>query len=146
MVLTESSAKKFFGNEDPMGRILIFSNDNLAMKVTGIAEDPPVNSHIRFNYLVSITSSDIGKSEDWLSSNLQTYFILNKGSDINIAGRKVNGLIEKYIGPKYEQSSGITLQQLKETGGAFAYIIDPVKARSPTSASPSRFPNPGIFW
>ena len=54
IVLTESSAKKFFGNEDPMGRILIFSNDNLAMKITGIAEDPPVNSHIRFNYLVSI--------------------------------------------------------------------------------------------
>jgi putative ABC transport system permease protein len=49
IVLTESIANKFFGNGEKLGRILTFSNDNKAMKVTGVVADPPNNTHFNFN-------------------------------------------------------------------------------------------------
>ncbi|MCK5278299.1 MAG: ABC transporter permease, partial [Cyclobacteriaceae bacterium] len=50
IVLTETMAKKYFGDEDPMGKILTVANHRQAMKVTGVAADPPHNTHIRFNF------------------------------------------------------------------------------------------------
>ena len=127
MVLTESSAKKFFGKEDPMGKLLIFSNDNKTMKVTGIAQDPPENSHIKFHYLVSFSSNDFGKSDNWLGNSLQTYFILNKSADIQATRKKINDLILKYVGPQMQQFVGLTMDQFIKNGGAYGYLVDPVK-------------------
>ena len=58
IVLSESSARKIFGNEDPVGKLLTFSNANKTMKVTGVARNAPDNSHIKFNYIVSFSSLD----------------------------------------------------------------------------------------
>src|SRR5580704_16931535 len=55
IVLTSSSAKKYFGNEDPIGKVVGF-NKNLQLKVTGIARDVPVNSHLNFDFVVSISN------------------------------------------------------------------------------------------
>jgi len=68
MVLTESVALKFFGDSEKLGKMITFRNDNKSMKVTGIVQDPPANSHFKFNYLVSFSSNDFGKSDQWLSS------------------------------------------------------------------------------
>ncbi len=127
IVISQTAAKKFFGEEDPMGKILIFSNAKKAMKVTGVVENPPSTSSIKFNYLVSFSSNDFGKSTEWLSNSLQTYFILNKGADINAARDKINGLIAKYVGPRIQQMLGMSLDQFRKNGGAYGYIVDPLK-------------------
>ena len=51
VVLTEKLAVKYFGSEDPLGKSM--SIDNTPVTVTGIAKDPPVNSHIQFDMLLS---------------------------------------------------------------------------------------------
>lgn len=60
VVLTESMAKKLFGDEDPMDKtILVEANEDFRLGlVTGIMEDPPVNSHIDFEVLVSTATVD----------------------------------------------------------------------------------------
>lgn len=127
IVMTESSAKKFFGNEDPMGKMITLGNDNQAMKVTGVAADPPENSHIKFNYLISFSSNDSGKPEDWLSNSLQTYFILHPGADIGTVRKKINDLAFKYVGPQLERYIGLTLEQFNKNGGNYGYLIGAVK-------------------
>jgi putative ABC transport system permease protein len=127
IVLTESSARKFFGNGEALGKLLIFSNDNKTMKVTGVAKDPPGNSHIKFNYLVSFSSNDFGKSDIWLSNSLQTYFIINPGSDISAVTTKINNLIPKYVGPQVQQFVGVSLEQFLKNNGAYGYLVDPVR-------------------
>jgi putative ABC transport system permease protein len=128
IVLTESMATKFFGNGEKLGRILTFSNDNKAMKVTGVVEDPPHNTHFDFNYLVSFSSHDFGKSDQWLSNSLLTCFIANENTDINGIVKKLNEeLIPKYVGPQIQQFLGISLEQFLEQDGAYGYFVDPVK-------------------
>jgi len=128
IVLTESMARKFFGNGEKLGRILTFSNDNKAMKVTGVVEDPPHNTHFKFNYLVSFSSNEFGKSDQWLSNSLYTCFIANENADVDEIERKLNQeLIPKYVGPQLQQFLGISLDQFLEQDGAYGYFVDPVK-------------------
>jgi putative ABC transport system permease protein len=128
MVLTESIAEKFFGEEEKLGRIITFSNDNKAMKVTGVIQDPPHNSHFKYNYLVSFTSNDFGKSDQWLSNSLNTYFVLQEGANIdNVLTSLNSNLIPKYVGPQIQQFLGISLDQFIEQDGKYGYFIHPVK-------------------
>lgn len=127
MVITESIAKKFFGDDEKLGQIITFSNDNKAMKVTGVIEDPPHNSHFKYNYLVSFSSNEFGKSNQWISNSLHTYFILEEGANPdNIKTILNNNLVPKYVGPALQQFMGISLEQFLEQDGAYGYFITPV--------------------
>lgn len=128
MVIAESIARKFFGNDDPLGKIIIFSNDNKAMKVTGVIQDAPNNSHFKYNYLISFSSNDFGKSDQWLSNSLNTYFVLHEGVDVNQVLTTLNEqLIPKYVGPQIQQFLGISLDQFIQQDGKYGYFINPVK-------------------
>ena len=128
IVLTESMADKFFGTGEKLGKILTFSNDNKAMKVTGVAEDPPHNTHFDFNYLVSFSSNDFGKSDQWLSNSLYTCFLVNENTDPESIETILNEeLIPKYVGPQIQQFLGISLDQFIEQDGAYGYFVDAVK-------------------
>lgn len=76
-VLTEQMAKLYFGNENPIGKII--EADNKEFIVSGIAKSPPINSHIKFNILFSISSLNedkIGNEkvlESWKRTNYYTY-------------------------------------------------------------------------
>jgi putative ABC transport system permease protein len=53
IVLTETAAKKYFGKDDPVGKTLEF-NKQQQLKVTGIAADVPINSHLQFDMVVPL--------------------------------------------------------------------------------------------
>ena len=85
VVLTEKIAQLYFGNQNPIGEII--EADNKEFIVTGIAKSPPINSHIKFNILFSMSSMHedrIGNEkvlESWKRVNYYTYFqLLNKKS------------------------------------------------------------------
>ncbi len=83
LVLTESTAKKYFGDEDPIGKTLNYENQ-VDMKVTGVVKDVPSNSHFHFNMLCSfITVENFYGREDlmssWGSNNYATYLLLPEG-------------------------------------------------------------------
>jgi len=96
MVLTQSMAEKYFGNEDPIGASLQFWGRD--MTVTGIMEDVPLNSHFRFDFLVSISSLyDVmgsGLDEDWGLPAFYTYVLARDGvasGAITEAARQILG-------------------------------------------------------
>jgi putative ABC transport system permease protein len=81
LVITESMAKKYFGNDDPIGKTLLISNsDNFV--VTGVARDVPENSQIHFDFIASFTSLDESKTEDWWTANDISYLLLNHANQI----------------------------------------------------------------
>ncbi len=86
VVLTEASAMKLFGypsrtSTPPIGKIIRYGTDNLACIVTGIAENPPANSHFRFNIILSMESWELSKRTDWANNVLLSYVKLNKEAD-----------------------------------------------------------------
>ena len=81
VVLTEKTAKKYFGNDNPVGKVLQLDK-NRQLTVTGIAQDPPINSHLDFDLVIPLTNyinEDSFKA--WENNNLFTYILLNEHKD-----------------------------------------------------------------
>jgi putative ABC transport system permease protein len=122
VVLTEDMKKKYFGEIDPMGKLMVIGGENQTFKVTGIAENTPGNSHFGFNILVSAQSSDRLKQPVWLNNFMYTYYLLRPNTSVDQVNSKFEGLVEKYIGPEIERFMGTTLKQMKESGGEYGYF------------------------
>jgi putative ABC transport system permease protein len=121
LVLTESMSKKYFGEESPVGKMLVVGNDKISYKVTGVARDPQTNAHFTYNILLSAASSDNLKSTVWLNNFMYTYFLLREKGSIDNAREKFGSIVEKYVGPELEKFMGMTVKQLKGQGGDYGY-------------------------
>jgi putative ABC transport system permease protein len=77
VLLSETTANKYFGNKDPLGKTIMFS-DSIPYEVTGIFKDIPGNSHIHFDLLVPFKS--LHTEEDWSSWNYYTYLLFSSGT------------------------------------------------------------------
>ena len=111
IVLTKSIADKYFGDDDPMGKILE-SGNNRQFKVTGVMEDVPTNSHMKFDALLSGTTLAAEAGEEEFNSlepmrfwniGVYTYIMLNENSDIQAIHDKFPGFYEKYMKPIGDQ-------------------------------------------
>ncbi|MBN8854010.1 MAG: acetylornithine deacetylase [Sphingobacteriales bacterium 50-39] len=94
IVLTESTARKFFGNADPMGKTLVMNN-SINYKVTGIVPDFPKNVSLRFNWLVAF--EDYTDEQDWLktwgSFGRPAILELEPGANPDVIAKKLTALI-----------------------------------------------------
>jgi len=101
IVLTEKMAFKLFNEEDPLEKTVGFEwwgtwHD---LKVTGIIEDVPLNTHIQFDYLLPfefVTWSGM-TIEDWDVSAYQTYVLLPKNADSSAVQKKIAGIVTRYF-------------------------------------------------
>lgn len=84
VVLTQSQARKHFGDQNPVGRDL-FVERWQSMRVTGVVKDPPPNSHLNFSMIISMSSiTSIPGWNRWIESRKSegffTYTVLSKGT------------------------------------------------------------------
>jgi len=93
VVLTESMAKKYFGQADPIGRT-IRVNNRRDYTVTGIAKDAPDNSQIRFNFIASFTSLPASKQEIYWTANYVTYFLLAHPEDLSSVQKQITAYMQ----------------------------------------------------
>ena len=95
LVITEEMAEKYFGQDDPMGKMLKFDNEHV-YTVTGVVKKMPENSHFKFNMLPSLpTLNRTGEPLDsWLGFNFTTYFELQKNASTEGLSRS-NSLMSK---------------------------------------------------
>jgi putative ABC transport system permease protein len=81
VIITESTAKKYFGNENAVGKIIFAVNPGKKpLTVQGVIEDVPQNSHLKFDLVISL-STVLNASYCYSCNNTNTYFKLKKGSD-----------------------------------------------------------------
>ena len=81
IIMTQSMARKYFGNADPVGKTIEIQGfgDNAFLKVTGVMEDIPQNSHFRFDMLISMKTIYPEPSLGWDTNNYTTYVTLQEG-------------------------------------------------------------------
>jgi putative ABC transport system permease protein len=83
-VLTESTAQRLFGSTDVLGRT-VMAQDTVTIRITGVAQDPPRNSHIDFDLLISFATRDAqvppAAEGDWLFLDRYAYILLREGTD-----------------------------------------------------------------
>lgn len=123
VVVTQAAAQKYFGNEDPIGKILIVGNEKTSYEVTGLAADPPHNSHFRFDMLLSFSSTEYSRSTQWLNNSINTYIELNPNVERAGVEESFDEIITKYVGPEMEQFMGATIEQMREQGNEYGYFV-----------------------
>jgi putative ABC transport system permease protein len=98
VVITEDVARRFFKDENPIGKLLTFATGtNFAnYEVTGVLEDFPQNSHIRFNYLISYETLPNFIKEFWYFHEAYTYLLLSPGKDPKEIEAQFPAMAEKY--------------------------------------------------
>jgi putative ABC transport system permease protein len=112
IILTQSTAKKYFGDSDPMGKTLtIYMNDSTGRgalyTVTGVMADPATNAHFTFNMLASfktveVANPDVLTVDGWGDASFYTYLLLKKGVDHKALSNKISQFYGKYIGDRFE--------------------------------------------
>jgi putative ABC transport system permease protein len=101
MVLTETTAEKYFGDVNPVGKVIRF-NERYNFLVTGVVDDPPANSHISFNLIASFsTLEDFPFSERltmWGSLNFLAYVRLEDSQDPSFIEQELPAFIAGKMG------------------------------------------------
>jgi putative ABC transport system permease protein len=99
VLLTQETAKKIFGNEDPMGKTIThYGNDTTSYAVTGILADVPKNSQLQFDCLFSFnTIFSPQMANNWRGNWLNTYLELAPGTDVKALERKFPSYQKKYM-------------------------------------------------
>lgn len=125
-VITESTATKYFGNRNPIGQTFSVGNDQTSYEVTGVAADPPHNSHFEFDILLSFISIEYSRSTEWLSNSINTYVEVNPNVSLEEIESSFDKLVTKYVGPEMEQYMGATIEQMREQGNEYGYFPVPI--------------------
>jgi putative ABC transport system permease protein len=98
VVITPTVAKLFFNEENPIGKILTFASGSnfINCEVTGIMDEFPANSHIRFNYLISYETLPPWMREFWYKHEAYTYLLLAPGKNPHEIEAQFPQMAEKY--------------------------------------------------
>src|SRR5215213_8815286 len=106
IILTESTAKKYFGNTNAIGQTLLLNmydtGYGATYKITGVMPDPPKNAHFTFNMLASFKTIEVARPDvltidGWGDGSYYTYVLLKKGVDAKAFSRKMEHFYGKYI-------------------------------------------------
>ncbi|OJV16732.1 MAG: cell division protein FtsX [Dyadobacter sp. 50-39] len=123
VVLTKSTALKYFGSEDPIGKSLEMGTLG-PVRVTGVCEDVPSNSHFHYDFFGSMKSVTLG--EKWLSSGAHTYVLLRKGYPVGKLTAQMPQLVRKYIGPEIQEFLGMSYDEYIRKGDRFGIGLQPL--------------------
>jgi putative ABC transport system permease protein len=99
IILSRSTAEKYFGKEDPVGRILRYNRSN-DFTVSGIMEDVPSNSHLKFDMMVTMSSARSLFGNDFFENRMNTvvstYILVRPGTDPKKLGESVTQSTKEY--------------------------------------------------
>jgi putative ABC transport system permease protein len=128
MILTEKFSKKYFAGQDPMGQRMIVEEDTVLYTVTGVIQDVPDNSHIKFDMLASLsTYPRMANDPTWVSHNYYTYIVVRDGVEKSALEEKFQEMVIKYVGPQLQQILGLTVDDFRKAGNEFRYVLEPLK-------------------
>jgi putative ABC transport system permease protein len=133
IAISEKLARKYFGDEDPMGKVFRVAR-KYDMMVTAVFTDPPQNSTLRFDFIIPF---DVWRSENiwanwWGNGSTRIFTTLKPGADLTLANEKVKGLITKncdfchaetFLFPSGELYLRGEFVDGKNAGGRIDYVI-----------------------
>mgnify|MGYP001191602562 FL=1 len=126
VVITESTVKKFFKTDNPIGETIstLTGGD---FTITGIVKDYPKNSHLQFDILFSIsTLGNFDGPGTWFNHSLYTYIKLKPNSDPVKLESKFPEFLKKNMGPLIQQAIGKSFDEFFSNGNAYSYFLEPL--------------------
>ena len=117
IILTESTARKYFGTEYPMGKVIMFEG-KVPLTVTGIVADPPQQTHFHFNALASmstaVSASNDKMMQNWIWNPFWTYVLLKTPEDAKRLEAQLPAFVKKYYSVGNRDHASMSLQPLTD--------------------------------
>lgn len=129
VVITQSIAKKYFGDKDPMGQYLDFDLFVGSCMVTGVVQDYPSTSHFDFDLLVSLNSFEVIGFDFsyWMNHTFVTYVLLNENSNPAEIGTKMPGFLRANLEPFFVSRYKKTYDEMYKNGDYYKLELVPLK-------------------
>ena len=129
VVVTESTAKKYFGTTNVIGKTIetpADNNKNDVYKITAVIKDMPKNSHFNYDFLFSMKNANY-KWGQFTSHNFHTYLLLAKGTDYKAFEKNFDQYILRYVLPYVQQFIRISsMDEFKKAGNKLEYSLIPL--------------------
>ncbi len=110
VILTASTARRYFGAEEPLGKMIRVDNDTTGYVVTGVMKDLPSNSQFKFDFLASFSSLFANQEETYWDANYGTFLLLRQPSDVAALQPKVTAFMK---------------QEMKGQGAMVNFLLEP---------------------
>ena len=127
VVISASTAKKYFGGQNPIDKVLRIGSDTAGYTVAGVMADIPENSHFAANIISSFMTNPDSNDPIWLSASFSTYLMLKPNSSYKTVEKKFPELVEKHIGPEIQKYMKISLSDFKAKGNLWAFYLQNLK-------------------
>ena len=134
VVLSASTARRYFGDEPAAGRSIRIGEDRMVFgrpyestfEVTGVVRDVPKNSHIRFDMLTSIASHPVVRQFDWswVWMQMVTYVRLQDGADLRAVHDRIVDVVRQNGSPF--PRVGFNYNDIHAAGGRFDFVLQPL--------------------
>jgi len=124
VVLSETTAKKFFGNTDPMGKVLIMTRDKFPCTVTGIMKDMPKNAHFKASMIISVSTferMDSTIDQQWDNYGWSAYVVLKPGADAARLQNKFPAYLDKFGGAAMRKTENLPTLLLEPLRDIYLY-------------------------
>ena len=95
VILTESTARRYFGSADPLGKLLQVRTDSADYLVTGVMADIPSNSQFKFDFLASFSSLYANQDDTYWDANYGTFLLLRRPADFATLQPKITAFMKK---------------------------------------------------
>lgn len=125
VVITKSTAQKYFGSTDVVGKTLTIY-DTSTYKITGVIRDVPQASHFHYDFFVSMYGQ-LGSDEieQWTSNNFNTYVVLKKGADAKKLSSLLDAFVMKSVAPLFT-AMNLTKEDFEREGNFLHYSLMPL--------------------
>lgn len=149
VVLSESTALKIFGEEDPIDQMIRIGTSSSMHRVTGIMQDIPANTHFEANMVGSFSSNPRSTDNEWLANSFHTYLILHPQSLPEEVDARFHDLMVRYVGPQIQHSLGISFQEFLAAGNQYGLLLQPlrdIRINPAIEGTMVRATDPRYFW
>ena len=123
VVLSKSTARKIFGEENPIDKPIKIGSDTIKYTVSGVMGDIPGNSHFEANMIGSFMTNRRSSDPTWLNNSFATYLLLKPNSSYKTVDEKIPELLRKYVGPEIQKYMGINLEDFLAQGNKYRYFL-----------------------
>ena len=127
IVLTQTTARRYFGNLDPIGKTLHLINQDF--NVSAVCEDVPENSHMKFDMVVKWNDNTFGEGNhrvNFITFSAHTYVLLKPGADPATLEGKFPQMVDKYAAAQIVKELGKSWQDYKRAGNGYRYFLQPL--------------------
>ena len=125
LVISRDFARRYFGSEDPMGKVLLAGETGY--KITGVFDRIPENSHFKFDAFLSGETFMKFRRPSWSNVGETTYIQLAANADAKALEQKFPDLVRKHVVPEVQADMGVGREEAEKAVNTFIFTLRPLR-------------------